>query len=86
MTVKLKRTKKVDGKTVKASVTKALKKGAATVKLTSKVGQQEAAARHLQGQGDGQERRRHQRGDDREAHDQEVTPSRSRSQAATSAS
>ena len=34
----LKRTKKVHGKTVKATLTKALKKGAATIKLTSKVG------------------------------------------------
>ena len=36
--VVLKRTKKVDGKAVKAIVTKALQKGAATMKLTSKVG------------------------------------------------
>ena len=34
----LKRTTKVDGKNVKATVKKALAKGAATVKLTSKVG------------------------------------------------
>ncbi len=36
--VVLKRTKKVHGKTVKATLTKALKQGAATIKLTSKVG------------------------------------------------
>jgi hypothetical protein len=36
--VVLKRTKKVDGKTVKASLSKALKSGAATIKLTSKIG------------------------------------------------
>jgi hypothetical protein len=38
VTVKLKRTMKVDGKTVKASLTKALEKGAAAIKLTSKIG------------------------------------------------
>jgi len=38
VTVKLKRTKQVDGKTVKASLTKALEKGASAVKLTSKIG------------------------------------------------
>ena len=36
--VVLKRTKKVDGKAVKATMTKALKKGTSTIKLTSKVG------------------------------------------------
>jgi hypothetical protein len=38
VTVKLKRTMKIDGKTVKASLTKALEKGAAAIKLTSKIG------------------------------------------------
>lgn len=36
--VVLKRTKKVDGKAVKATLTKALKRGPAAIKLTSKVG------------------------------------------------
>ena len=36
--VVLKRTKKIDGKTVKATVTKALTKGSSAIKLTSKVG------------------------------------------------
>ena len=36
--VVLKRTKKVDGTTVKATVTKALTKGSSAIKLTSKVG------------------------------------------------
>ena len=36
--VVLKRTKKVDGKAVKATVTKALTKGSSAIKLTSKVG------------------------------------------------
>ncbi len=38
VTVRLKRTKKVDGKTVKAGLTKALDKGSSAIKLTSKVG------------------------------------------------
>ncbi|MEO6509872.1 MAG: PKD domain-containing protein [Nocardioides sp.] len=38
VTVKVKRTKKVDGKTVKAKVVKSLTQGAGAVKLTSKVG------------------------------------------------
>jgi hypothetical protein len=37
VTVKLKRTKKVDGKAVKAKLSRAVTKGAATIKLTSKV-------------------------------------------------
>ena len=36
--VVLKRTNKVDGKAVKATVTKALTKGSSAIKLTSKVG------------------------------------------------
>ena len=82
----LKRTKKVDGKAVKATVTKALDEGFLGDQADLEGGRQEAPARHLQGQGDRQELRRQERGDDRQAHDQEVTPSRSRSQVATSAS
>ena len=55
--VVLKRTKKVDGKAVKAAVTKALTKGSSAIKLTSKVGGKKLAARRLQGQGDRQELR-----------------------------
>jgi len=38
VTVKLKRTKRVHGKTIKAGLTKALEKGSARVKLTSRIG------------------------------------------------
>ncbi len=56
--IKVKRTKKIHGKTVKAKVTRSLKAGKSAIRLTSKVGAKKLPPGHLQDHGPGDERQR----------------------------